>query len=110
MLSAAEPVVGVVTRMSLVDALALGPEVWDGVLARTEASSPFMSWAWHRAWADAVPAADRDAAQALLLSAADGNLQAVLPALPRRVTSRRAPVNPLTRAIVDSTAPHPLAR
>ena len=91
--------------MSLSDALALGPEVWDGVVARTEHSSPFMSWAWHRAWAGAAPAADVDASTALVLQAADGELQAVLPVLARRVTFRRMPVRAVTWAVGDAGCP-----
>jgi CelD/BcsL family acetyltransferase involved in cellulose biosynthesis len=91
--------------MSLPEALALGPEVWDGVLARTAAPSPFMSWAWHRAWADSAPAAELEVSEALLVHAADGNLQAVLPVLARRVTFRRVPLQALTWAIGDVGCP-----
>lgn len=91
--------------MSLTNALALGPEVWDGLSARTEVPSPFMSWAWHQAWADAAPAAEVEASEAFLLSAADGSLQALLPVLSRRVTFRRVPLRALTWAIGDLGCP-----
>jgi len=100
------PVGGGVTRLSLLDALALGPAAWDAVSARAVAASPFMSWAWHRAWADAAPRAEVEASEALLITAPDGGgLQAVLPVLPRRVTFRRVPVAALTFAIGDAGCP-----
>ena len=94
-----------VTRASLREALALGPDVWDGVLARTASSSPFMGWAWHRAWADTAPAAEVEASEALLLRGPAGNLEAVVPLLARRVTFRRVPVQALTWAIGDVGCP-----
>jgi CelD/BcsL family acetyltransferase involved in cellulose biosynthesis len=94
-----------VTRMSLSDALALGPAVWDALLASTEAPSPFMSWAWHRAWADAAPASDVAASDALVLSGAGGAVQAILPVLLRRIRFHRAPVTALTWAMGDVGCP-----
>lgn len=94
-----------VTRMSLSDALALGPAVWDAVLARTEAPSPFMSWEWHRAWADAAPASDLGASEAFVLSDAGGAVQAILPVLLRRLRFHRAPVSALTWAMGDVGCP-----
>ena len=41
-------------RVPLAQALDLGPELWDDLRARSEAESPFMTWAWHRAWAEAA--------------------------------------------------------
>jgi len=89
----------------LLDALALGPALWDGVVARSAAASPFMGWAWHRAWADAAAAADVDASEALLLYGSDGALQVLLPILARRVTFRRVPLAALTWAIGDVGCP-----
>lgn len=104
--SLAEPrAVGGVIRMSLTHALALGPAAWDAVMVRAEASSPFMSWAWHRAWAEAAPRAEVEASEVLLLHAHDGGLQALLPVLPRRVTFRRVAVDALTWAIGDAGCP-----
>jgi CelD/BcsL family acetyltransferase involved in cellulose biosynthesis len=94
-----------VTRVSLLDALALGPAPWDGVVTRSPAASPFMSWAWHRAWADAAAPADVEASEALLLRGADGNLQALLPVALRRVTFRRMPLAALTWAVGDAGCP-----
>ena len=94
-----------VTRMSLSDALALGPAVWDAVLARAELPSPFMSWAWHRAWADSAPAADVAASDVLVLRGAGGAVQALLPVLLRRIPFHRVPVRALTWAIGDLGCP-----
>jgi len=94
-----------VTRMSLADALALGPAAWDALLAGAAASSPFMSWAWHRAWAEAAPAADVAASEVLVLAGVDGGVQALLPVLLRRIRFHRVPVTALTWAIGDLGCP-----
>ena len=94
-----------VTRISLSDALALGPVAWDAVLARAELPSPFMSWAWHRAWADSAPAAEVAASEALVLWGVGGAVQALLPVLLRRVAFHRVPVSALTWAIGDLGCP-----
>ncbi|HEY3280087.1 MAG TPA: GNAT family N-acetyltransferase [Gemmatimonadales bacterium] len=91
--------------MSLSDALALGPAAWDAVLARAESPSPFMSWAWHRAWADAAPAAELSASEALVQWGAGGVVQALLPVLPRRVAFHRFPATALTWAMGDLGCP-----
>lgn len=67
-----------VTPMPLADALAIGAEAWDGLLARSGAASPFLTWAWHRACLDAVPAEERTASQAVVLRSA-GELKALFP-------------------------------
>ena len=94
-----------VTRMSLSDALALGPATWEAVLAQVDAPSPFMSWAWHHAWADAAPASDVAASEALVLRDADGAVEALLPLGYRQVSFRRVPVAALTWAIGDLGCP-----
>ncbi len=102
-----------VTRMSLSEALALGPTVWDALLARSESPSPFMSWAWHRAWADSAPAADVAASSTLVLHDAGGGegeggggaVTAILPVLPRLVSFHRFPVQALTWAMGDLGCP-----
>jgi CelD/BcsL family acetyltransferase involved in cellulose biosynthesis len=91
--------------MSLLDALALGPAVWDAVLARAKLPSPFMSWAWHRAWADSAPAAEVAASEVLVLRGAGGAVQALLPVLLRRIPFHRVPVTALTWAIGDLGCP-----
>ncbi|MGE5801442.1 MAG: GNAT family N-acetyltransferase [Gemmatimonadota bacterium] len=95
-----------VTRMSLSDALALGPHSWDEIEAQAEARSPFMSWAWHRAWADADP--DAAAAEALVLRSGGGGghtVQAIMPLLSRHIRFHRVPVRALTWAIGDLGCP-----
>ncbi len=94
-----------VTRQSLSDALAGGPAAWESLEASAATPSPFMSWAWHRAWADAVPAADLAASQVFALSGPDGALQAVLPVMLRRVAFHRVPVTALTWASGDVGCP-----
>ena len=92
------------SRMSLSDALALGPDIWDGIQAQAESRSPFMSWAWHRAWADADPEAV--AAQALVLRSGRGNaVQAIVPVLSRHIRFHRVRVRALTWAIGDLGCP-----
>jgi CelD/BcsL family acetyltransferase involved in cellulose biosynthesis len=98
------PSVGV-TRMSLTDALALGRGVWEALEASAASPSPFMSWAWHRAWADAAPAGDVAASEALVLRGADGVVQAILPVRLRRVAFHRVPVTALTWATEDWGCP-----
>ena len=94
-----------VTCVSLSDALALGPATWDGVLARAQAPSPFMSWAWHRAWADSAPAADLAASEVLMLRDAHRVVQALLPVRLQRISFHRAPVTALTWATGDLGCP-----
>ena len=92
------------SRMSLSDALALGPEVWDEIQAQSGSRSPFMSWAWHRAWADADPEAV--AAQALVLRSEGGTaVQAMVPLLTRYLRFHRVRVRALTWAIGDLGCP-----
>lgn len=68
-----------ITRVPLADALDLGPDVWDRLLTRSGAGSPFLTWAWHRACADAVPPEEVDSCQALVLRGATGDVQALFP-------------------------------
>src|SRR3989454_243218 len=96
-----------VSRVSLAEAIALGPAAWDAVLS-SGPRSPFMSWEWHRAWADAAPTAEAAECSALLVRDADGSLQALLPIRPERVRFRRVPVRALTWAIGDVGCPDEL--
>jgi len=91
------------TCMSLPDALTLGPAVWDAVQARAVSPSPFMSWAWHRAWADS--AVDAPSSEALVLRDIGSEVQAILPMLRRRVLFHRVPVTTLTWAIGEMGYP-----
>ena len=97
-----------VTRMTLSDALALGPAAWDAVLARAAAPSPFMSWAWHRAWVDAAPPAELQSSEVLALHGPDGSLHSLLPVRLSRVRFRRVWVRALTWAIGDVGCPDEL--
>src|SRR3989442_3567099 len=73
-----------VTRVSLSEALALGPAAWDDLAAPGGSPSPFMSWAWHRAWLDSAPTEEVVATTALLLRGPAGSLDALLPIRPSR--------------------------
>ena len=84
--------------MSLRDALALGPDAWN----RVERASPFMSWAWHRAWAESAPAGELDACRVFVTP------HAVLPLRLAKVRFRRAWVRALIWAIGDTGCPDEL--
>src|SRR5438034_227950 len=90
---------------SLVEALDLGRHVWDDLLARTGDVSPFMSWAWHRAWADGASAQDLSESHAVLVRGADHTVQAILPVAVRPTLFRRMRVNVLAWAIGDLGCP-----
>lgn len=94
-----------VTRMSLSEALALGPATWGAVLARASSPSPFMSWAWHRAWTESAPAAEVAASEALVLRGATGAVQGVVPVSVRRASFHRMPTTVLTWATGDVGCP-----
>jgi GNAT acetyltransferase-like protein len=74
-------------------------------LARSATPSPFMSWAWHRAWADSAPAEDVAASEVLVLRGPAGTVEAIVPILHRRVSFHRVPVKALTWAIGDVGCP-----
>ena len=88
--------------MTLSDALALGPGIWEDIQAQAESRSPFMSWEWHRAWADADPAALM--AEALVVRAGE-TVRAILPLLSRHIRFHRVPVRALTWAVGDLGCP-----
>ena len=92
------PVAGA-SRVALTDLLESGPAVWDALPTRT----PFMSWAWHRAWADAAP--DAAAGFGLVSRSDDGTVDALLPLARRRTLFHRVPVTALTWAIGDIGCP-----
>jgi len=94
-----------VTRMPLADALGIGALAWDQLVARAGSASPFMSWAWHRAFADSAPPTDVQASEVLALRGTDGSLQALLPLRSSRVRFRRMNVRALTWAIGDTGCP-----
>lgn len=86
------------SSVPLADLLESGPAMWDAL----SAPSPFMSWAWHRACAEAVPDA---ASFGLVLRSEDGNVDALLPLARRRMLLHRVPVTALTWAIGDMGCP-----
>lgn len=94
-----------VTCDSLEDALALGSGAWDEFVARAGSGSPFMSWAWHHAWAESAPAAALDASQVLRLHDADGSLQALMPVRVGLERFRRITVRALRWAVGDDGCP-----
>ncbi len=96
------------SRTSLAEALGLGAEAWDDLLARAGSASPFMSWAWHRAWADTASPGEVRASEVLQLRGADGSLQALLPIRLGPARFRRISVRALTWAIGDAGCPDEL--
>jgi CelD/BcsL family acetyltransferase involved in cellulose biosynthesis len=90
--------------MSLTNALALGAATWDGLAERCASASPFSGWAWHRAWAAAAPA-EGNVSDALLLRAADGTPQAIVPMSVRRRRWRRLVVPTLEWSAGDTGCP-----
>jgi CelD/BcsL family acetyltransferase involved in cellulose biosynthesis len=93
------------TSVSLQDALDQGPVQWDRLLESSPVVSPFATWAWHRAWANAAPPEDLAASHVVMLRGAEGTLQAVLPVAVRPATFRRRPAAVLTWAIGDVGCP-----
>ena len=89
----------------LADALDLGPGVWDGLLARSGTGCPFMTWAWHRAWAEASGADEVASARVVVLRSAAGDLDALFPFRVYRTRFRRVPVLALGWAIGDLGCP-----
>ena len=94
-----------VARMSLVDALDLGAEVWQRLEADALAPSPFMSWAWHRACADADPAAAAVCETLVLRVGGGRDVTAILPLHSGPSRFHRVPVRALTWAIGDLGCP-----
>jgi CelD/BcsL family acetyltransferase involved in cellulose biosynthesis len=92
-------------RMPLAAALDLGPGVWDELVERSGARNPFLTWAWHRACADAVPAEELDECEVVVLRSARGDLQALLPFRVRRERLWRVPVTAVGWAFGDLGCP-----
>jgi CelD/BcsL family acetyltransferase involved in cellulose biosynthesis len=90
--------------MPLSDAVGLGPAAWASLESQTPSPSPFMSWAWHRAWLDVATPAEAKR-EVLVLHGADGALQALLPLAQRRVRFHRVPVTALTWATGEMGCP-----
>jgi GNAT acetyltransferase-like protein len=102
------PAIAGVTQMSLSKALALGPDAWDALGERGTSPSPFMSWAWHRAWSSSAPLAEVDATRVLLLHGSDSSVQAVLPVRMCRFRFHRVWVPALNWAIGETGCPDQL--
>lgn len=97
-----------VIRRSLGEILTLGPREWDDLVRRSGCASPFMSWAWHRAWFDSAEPAEAQSSEVLTLRGMDGALQALLPVRVARVRFRRANVRALIWSIGDAGCPDEL--
>ncbi|HTI03933.1 MAG TPA: GNAT family N-acetyltransferase [Gemmatimonadales bacterium] len=97
-----------VARAPLADALAFGPVSWDALCERSACHSPFLSWGWHRAWADTAPPLEQDASEVLMLHGTSGSLEAMLPIRRCRLRFRRRWVQALTWAIGDVGCPDEL--
>jgi CelD/BcsL family acetyltransferase involved in cellulose biosynthesis len=94
-------------RVPLADALALGPDVWDPLLTRSGAASPFLTWAWYRACADAVPPEEggADSCRAVVLRGPTGDVQALFPFRVYQDRFWSVPVTGLGWAFGDLGAP-----
>jgi CelD/BcsL family acetyltransferase involved in cellulose biosynthesis len=93
------------TQVPLADALALGPGVWDGLLARSGGGSPFLTWAWHRAWAAAAPPEDVRSCHAVVLRAPTGDVDGLFPFRVERTSFWGIPVTGVGWAFGDLGAP-----
>jgi CelD/BcsL family acetyltransferase involved in cellulose biosynthesis len=94
-----------VARLPLLDVLARGPETWDRLVDRAPTPSPFMRWAWHRAWAETAPAEDARAAFVMPLHGPGGDVQALLPFGVHTRRFRRVPVRALGWSIGNAGCP-----
>ena len=94
-----------VARVPLADALNLGPDVWDQLRTRSGTGSPFLTWEWHRACADALPAGEADACQAVVLRGSAGDVEAIVPFRVQRQRFWAVPVTSLGWAFEDLGAP-----
>jgi len=94
-----------VARVSLVEALDVGPSVWDDLLTRSSIRSPFMSWAWHRAWAEGAEAGAVQSSRAVVLRSTGAEVEALFPFRIFRTRVRGLPVSALGWAISDLGCP-----
>lgn len=92
-------------QVPLADALDLGPDVWDQLLTRSGSGSPFLTWAWHRACADAAPSEDVPSCRAVVLRGATGDVEAVFPFRVHRDRFWGVPVTEIGWAFGDLGAP-----
>jgi len=94
-----------VARVSLVEALDVGPSVWDDLLTRSTIRSPFMSWAWHRAWAEGAEGSAVQSSEVVVLRSASAKLEGLFPFRIFRTRVRGLPVSALGWAISDLGCP-----
>ena len=92
-------------RVSLAEALELGTSVWEDLHARSAICSPFMSWGWHRAWAEGSEAEEVESARVVVLRSAAGELEALFPFRVYPTRFRGLPVRALGWAISDLGCP-----
>jgi CelD/BcsL family acetyltransferase involved in cellulose biosynthesis len=95
----------VAARIPLTDALDLGPAVWEQLLSQSGTGSPFMTWAWHRAWVEAASKDERDSCQAVVLRSSIGEVEVLFPFRLGRARFRRAPITEVSWAIADLGCP-----
>lgn len=68
-------------------------------------ASPFMQWAWHRAWAQSASAADVERSFAITFEGPGQSVRGILPFATRPLSFRRERVTALTWAIGDIGCP-----
>lgn len=94
-----------IARLGMRDALALGAPAWDELLGHAPAASPFMSWAWHDAWASSASQAHLAASEVFVQHGVGGRLDVLLPLARSQLRFRRREVAALTWAIGDFGCP-----
>jgi CelD/BcsL family acetyltransferase involved in cellulose biosynthesis len=87
-----------VAHLALLEALRYGAECWDGLVASSRVPSPFMGWAWHRAWAESASPDEVRASFAVMLHGPGERVQGLLPFSVHAVRFRRVQVMALTWA------------
>ena len=105
MSTATLPTAPTTLKVPLLDALGWGAERWDDVVLSSPRPSPFMSWAWHRAWAETAPPGELESAFVVATHSPDGELQMLVPLRLERMRFRRAPATALVFAAGNVGAP-----
>src|SRR5690348_13799150 len=90
-----------VELVALREALAMGSDVWSGLQASSPTPNPFLSWAWHRSWADVATPSEVESSRAFVLRSPAGHVTGLLPLRLYRTQFRRIPVRTLGWAIGD---------
>ena len=96
---------GRVESLTLSDALALGAGAWNAFHSGQPIATPFLDWAWHRAWTTAVPHELEKASQVFVLRGGSGDIAALFPVRLLRTRFRRVPVTALIWATGDLGCP-----